>query len=78
MGRPNPSRETKLSGANEDGEMFSFPVQLTTSRIRNLPRFIHTLLYVMCNAYLSISRRYFIESFSNVFRYCYALVARVV
>ena len=28
-------------------EIFNFPVQLTTSRIGNLTRLIHTLLYVM-------------------------------
>ena len=39
----NPSRETKFSGANRDREMFLFPVQLTTSRIGNLTRLIHTL-----------------------------------
>ena len=33
---PNPSCETKFSGANGDMELFIFPVQLTTSRIRNL------------------------------------------
>ena len=44
---PDPSRETKFSGANEDREMFIFPSQLTTSRIVNLTRLIHTLLYVM-------------------------------
>ena len=36
------SRETKLSGANGDMEIFIFPVQLTTSRIGNLTRLIHT------------------------------------
>ena len=41
------SRETKFSGANGDREIFIFPVQLTTSRIGNLSRLIHTLLYVM-------------------------------
>ena len=30
-----------------DRGMFIFPVQLTTSRIGNLTRLIHTLLYVM-------------------------------
>ena len=30
-----------------DREIFIFPVQLTTSRIGNLTRLIHTLLYVM-------------------------------
>ena len=29
MGLPNPSRETKFSGANADREIFIFPVQLT-------------------------------------------------
>ena len=43
----NPSRETRFSGANGDREMFIFPVQLTTSRVGNLTRLIHTLLYVM-------------------------------
>ena len=42
-GLPNPSRETKFSGANADREIFSFPVQLATSRIGNLIRLIHTL-----------------------------------
>ena len=35
-GRPNPSRETKFSGANEDREISIFPVELTTSKIGNL------------------------------------------
>ena len=43
----NPSRETKFSGANGDREILFFPVQLTTSRIGNLTRLIHNLLYVM-------------------------------
>ena len=47
MGRLNPSRETKFSGTHGDRGMFIFPVQLTTSRIGNLTRLIHTLLYVM-------------------------------
>ena len=45
--RLNPSRETKLSGTYRDREIFIIPVQLTTSRIGNLTRLIHTLLYVM-------------------------------
>ena len=40
---PNPSRETKPSGANADREILISPVQLTTSRIGNLTRLIHTL-----------------------------------
>ena len=46
-GRPNPSRETKFSGTHGDRGMLIFPVQLTTSRIGNLTRLTHTLLYVM-------------------------------
>ena len=42
-GLPNPSRETKFSGANADREIFIFPVQLNTCRIGNLARLIHAL-----------------------------------
>ena len=41
------ARETKFSGTNGDREMSILPAQLTTSRISNLTRLIHTLLYVM-------------------------------
>ena len=40
----NPSRETKFSGVNADREILIFPVQLTTCRIGNLTRLIHTLV----------------------------------
>ena len=43
MGLPNPSREAKFSDANADREVSIFPVQLTTSRIGNLSRLIHTI-----------------------------------
>ena len=43
MELPNLSRETKFSGANADREILIFPVQLTTCRIGNLTRLIHTL-----------------------------------
>ena len=43
MGLPNPSRETKFSGANAYREIFISPLQLTTSRVGNLTRLIHTL-----------------------------------
>ena len=43
MGLPKPSRETKFSGVNADRENELFPVQLTTSRVDNLTRLIHTL-----------------------------------
>ena len=46
-GRLNPSREAKFSGTYGDRGIFIFPVQLTTNRIGNLTRLIHTLLYVM-------------------------------
>ena len=37
----------QFSGANGDREIIIFPVQLTTGRIGNLARLIHTLLFVM-------------------------------
>ena len=40
-------RETKFSGTHGDRGIFIFPVQLTTSRIGDLTRLIHTLLYVV-------------------------------
>ena len=43
MRLPNPSSETKFSGANGDRELFIFPVQLTTNRIGNFTRLIHIL-----------------------------------
>ena len=43
MGLPNPSRDTKFSGANGDREKTVFPVQLTTSWIGNLTRLVLTL-----------------------------------
>ena len=46
MGLPNPTRESKFSGANGDKEIFIFSVQLTTSRIGNLSRLIYTLATV--------------------------------
>ena len=42
-GTADPSRETKFSGASTDRQLFISPVQLTTSRIGNLTRLIHTL-----------------------------------
>ena len=45
-GLPNLSRGTEFSGANGHREIFIFPLQLTTSRIGNLTRLIHTLLHV--------------------------------
>ena len=36
-----------FSGANRDRDISIFPVQLTTSRIGNLTRFIHTLIHVV-------------------------------
>ena len=44
---PNPSRETKFSGANGNRELFTFPVQPTTSRIGRLTRLIHRLRYFL-------------------------------
>ena len=53
MGLLNPSGETKFSGANGDREILIFPVQLTTNRIGNLIRLIHTLaMSVTIHAYI--------------------------
>ena len=46
------SREQILRhGTHGDRGIFIFPVQLTTSRIGNLTRLIHTLLYVVIIQY---------------------------
>ena len=42
-GRSRLARPNNFSGANADRETFIFPVQLTTCRIGNLTRLIHTL-----------------------------------
>ena len=52
MGRLNPSCETKFSGTDGDRGTIIFPVQLITSRIGDLTRLIHTLLYVMTIPYI--------------------------
>ena len=58
MGRPNAFREIKFSRANGDREKNVFPVQLTMSRIGNLTRSIHTLLYVMTILTVRVFRAY--------------------
>ena len=45
MGLPNPSRETKFSGANGEREKNIFSVQLTT--MATLPGWSSLLLFVM-------------------------------
>ena len=54
MGLPNPSRETKFSGTNPDREILFFLVQLTTSRIRNLTRLIHTTLAIFVTIHTTV------------------------
>ena len=44
--------EYKDEQADADREILIFPDQLTTSRIGNLTRLIHTLLYVMDHTYI--------------------------
>ena len=44
--RLNPFRETKLSVTSRDRAIFILPLQLTTSRIGNPTRLIHTLLCI--------------------------------
>ena len=46
-GTAEPAWPDKSSGTHGDRGMFIFPVQLATSRIGNLTRLIHSLLYVI-------------------------------
>ena len=46
--------EPVFSGADGDREIFIFPVQLTTSRIGNLTRLIHTLAICDDHTYIHI------------------------
>ena len=69
MGLPNPSRETKFSGTSADREIFIFPVQLTTSRIDNLTRLIHTLASVTRHLHTAVnSIRYVYEKVCAAYR----------
>ena len=52
-GLPNPSRETKFSGANGDREKIFFSVQLTTNKIGNLTRLILTLAICDDHTYIN-------------------------
>ena len=51
---PNPSRETKFSGANGDREISIFPVQLATSRIGIFTRLILSLAIYDDHEYIYI------------------------
>ena len=46
-GTAEPVSRDQILRRERDREVFIFPVQLTTSRIGNLTRLIHTLLYAM-------------------------------
>ena len=50
-GTAEPVFETKFSGANGDGEIFIFPVQLTTCRIGNLT--VDPYSCYMCDQYIT-------------------------
>ena len=69
---PNPSRETKLSGANADREIiiFIFPVQLTTSRIGSHTRLIHTL--AMCVTIHIHEVTYYTTRATRLYKYEYS------
>ena len=69
-GRSNPSREPKFSGANGDREIFIFPVQLTTSRIGNLPRSVCVQTGV--SVVIQYSPYSYFLSFFFVFHVCLA------
>ena len=61
--RLNASRETKFSGTFGDRGIFFSPGQLTTSRIDNLARLIHTLLHYICDDHAYIYTYYIDSSF---------------
>ena len=50
-GTTGPVSRDKFSGANADREIFIFPVQLTTCRIGNLTRLIHSTIFNMLTSY---------------------------
>ena len=66
-GLPNSSRETKFSGANADREILIFPVQLTTCRIGNLTRLIHTLALLCVTIHTQGSGK--IRNFDGISKY---------
>ena len=53
LARPN---SQEFSGANVDREIFIFPVQLTTSRIDNLTRSMHTLATCDDHTYMTMAK----------------------
>ena len=61
MGLPNPSRETKFSGANGDKEYFIFPVQLA-DREQDWQPCKFVLSRVLLMAYSSILLEYVLDS----------------
>ena len=63
------SRDQILRHARVQGKII-FPVQLTTSRIGNLTRLIHTLLYVMTiHTYIYIRVKKFLTSIHEMLKY---------
>ena len=56
MGLPNPSRETKVSGANGDKKISIFPFELTTSRTGNLTRLIIILAICDDHTYVKLAQ----------------------
>ena len=54
-GTAEPVSRDQILSDNGDREIFIFPVQLTRSRIGNLTRLIHTLLYVITVPYIQIT-----------------------
>ena len=72
---PNPSRDTKFSGANADREILTFPFQLTTSRIGK-PYPVDIAIYnIMCDydhngfILLKFNYQFRIVSYSKVARW---------
>ena len=56
-GRTRLARETTFPGAIRDRDIFIFLVQLTTSRIDNLSRLVHALLYIISDDHTTYGLR---------------------
>ena len=72
MGRPNPSGETKFSCTNGDMDILTSSFHLTTSRIGNLTRLIHTPLYVMTILIVTVSL--FVQMIQHIYLLCPLLI----
>ena len=72
------SRDQILRHARGQGNII-FPVQLTTSRIGNLTRLIHTLLYVMTiHPYIECTVLLVMQSYTHHVRTCEGIIITII